>query len=107
MIDKSDNAELERAEKAVKEIFELVLSPGGTISGEHGIGISKMSYIGMELSPTAMERSGIAAMRSSSLVSCYFIQSFNYLAQFLCGYSSYFSPKTFYRKCSDLADFNP
>jgi len=55
MIDKSDKAEFERAEKAVKEIFELVLSFGGTISGEHGIGISKMPYIGMELSQPAID----------------------------------------------------
>ncbi|MBI5047926.1 MAG: FAD-binding protein [Deltaproteobacteria bacterium] len=55
MIDKSDKAESERAEKAVKEIFELILGLGGTISGEHGIGISKMPYIGMELSQSAID----------------------------------------------------
>ncbi|HLA51590.1 MAG TPA: FAD-linked oxidase C-terminal domain-containing protein [Thermodesulfobacteriota bacterium] len=55
MIDKSDKDEAGRAEKAVKEIFELVLGFGGTISGEHGIGISKMSYIGMELSQLAID----------------------------------------------------
>src|SRR3990170_2773646 len=55
MIDKSDKDEFEKAEKAVKEIFELVLDFGGTISGEHGIGISKMPYIGMELSQPAIE----------------------------------------------------
>ncbi|MBI3399739.1 MAG: FAD-binding protein [Deltaproteobacteria bacterium] len=55
MIDKSDRAEFLRAEKAVKEIFKLVLGLGGTISGEHGIGISKMPYIGMELSHTAID----------------------------------------------------
>ncbi len=55
MIDKSDKDESGRAEKAVKEIFELVLSFGGTISGEHGIGISKMPYIGMELSQPAID----------------------------------------------------
>jgi glycolate oxidase len=55
MIDKSDKAESERAEKAVKEIFELILGFGGTISGEHGIGISKMPYIGMELSQPAID----------------------------------------------------
>ncbi len=55
MIDKSDKAEVERAEKAVKEIFGLVLGLGGTISGEHGIGISKMPYIGMELSQPAID----------------------------------------------------
>ena len=51
----SDKDEFERAEKAVKEIFELVLDLGGTISGEHGIGISKIPYIDMELSQPAIE----------------------------------------------------
>jgi glycolate oxidase len=55
MIDKSDKDEFERAENAVKEIFELVLDLGGTISGEHGVGISKMPYIDMELSQPALE----------------------------------------------------
>lgn len=55
MIDKSDKAEYEGAEKAVKEIFEIVLGLGGTISGEHGIGISKMPYIDMELSRPVIE----------------------------------------------------
>jgi len=55
MIDKSLKDELNRAEEAVKEIFELVISLGGTISGEHGIGTTKMPYIGMELSQLAID----------------------------------------------------
>lgn len=55
MIDKSNKDELARAEDAVKEIFKLTIELGGTISGEHGIGISKMPYISMELSPAAMD----------------------------------------------------
>ena len=55
MIDKSNSNEFERGKKAVEEIFRLVLSLGGTISGEHGIGTAKMPYIGMELSPAAID----------------------------------------------------
>ncbi|OGQ47641.1 MAG: glycolate oxidase subunit GlcD [Deltaproteobacteria bacterium RIFCSPLOWO2_02_44_9] len=55
MIDKSNSGEFERGKKAVEEIFRLVLSLGGTISGEHGIGTAKMPYIGMELSPAAID----------------------------------------------------
>jgi len=55
MIDKSNKDELSNAQKAVEEIFKLTLNLGGTISGEHGIGISKMPYIGMELSPAAID----------------------------------------------------
>lgn len=55
MIDKSLKDEFKKAEEAVKKIFELVISLGGTISGEHGIGITKMPYIGMELSQPAID----------------------------------------------------
>lgn len=35
---------------AAEQIFALALGLGGTISGEHGIGVSKKPFIGMELS---------------------------------------------------------
>ena len=35
---------------AAEQIFGLALGLGGTISGEHGIGVSKKPFIGMELS---------------------------------------------------------
>ena len=43
-----------KAEGAVKEIFAETIRLGGTLSGEHGIGTSKASYLGMELSPEVM-----------------------------------------------------
>ncbi len=49
-----DEAEAERAETAVREIFEAVLRLGGSISGEHGIGLSKAAYLPMELGPDAL-----------------------------------------------------
>ncbi|MBI5599032.1 MAG: FAD-binding protein [Deltaproteobacteria bacterium] len=55
MVDKNNAAEMQRGMDAVKDIFELTISLGGTISGEHGIGIAKASYIGMELSAEAIE----------------------------------------------------
>jgi glycolate oxidase len=42
--------EKEKAEKAVRELFEKVIALRGTISGEHGIGLTKAPYIEMELS---------------------------------------------------------
>jgi len=44
-------SEEERAKvhKAVEELFDLTLSLGGTLSGEHGVGITKLPYIGKEL----------------------------------------------------------
>ncbi|MEN8265073.1 MAG: FAD-linked oxidase C-terminal domain-containing protein, partial [Nitrospirota bacterium] len=49
MTDKSNPEEFKRAKKAVRDIFEAALELGGTISGEHGVGITKKQYIGMEL----------------------------------------------------------
>jgi glycolate oxidase len=43
--DKRDKEEWERVEKAVSEIFRLAVDLGGTLSGEHGIGLSKKPFI--------------------------------------------------------------
>ena len=50
MTDKNDSDMLARAEEAIVEVFRLVLSLGGTMSGEHGVGLTKAPYLGMELS---------------------------------------------------------
>jgi glycolate oxidase len=50
MTDRSNKEEFQRAESSVKDIFEATLKLGGTISGEHGIGLTKKPYIGMEIS---------------------------------------------------------
>ncbi len=55
MADRNNPQEVERAESAVKDLFELTLGLGGTISGEHGVGITKSDYIGMELSRDTIE----------------------------------------------------
>lgn len=47
--------ERSNAEAAVREIFEAVLSMNGSISGEHGIGISKAAYLPMEVGPAALD----------------------------------------------------
>jgi len=45
MVDGSSDNELERGHKAIKEIFQLVVDMGGTLSGEHGIGTSKAPFM--------------------------------------------------------------
>ena len=55
MYNRDDNGETARANKALQEILTLVISMKGTISGEHGIGISKKPFIGMELSQASLE----------------------------------------------------
>lgn len=55
LIDRKKPGEEERAHEAVKEIFAATLELGGTISGEHGIGITKAPYIAMELGDMGLE----------------------------------------------------
>jgi len=55
MIDEEDRP---RAETAIREIFAATLRLQGSISGEHGIGMSKAAYLPMELGPET-----IAAMK--------------------------------------------
>jgi glycolate oxidase len=41
--------ELARVKKAIKELFTETVRSGGTLSGEHGIGLSKRGYISLAL----------------------------------------------------------
>lgn len=43
-----DDAELPRVKEAIERMFREVLSLRGTISGEHGIGVLKAPYLGLE-----------------------------------------------------------
>ncbi|MCB2146955.1 MAG: FAD-binding protein [Deltaproteobacteria bacterium] len=54
MLDKSDQTELEKANRAVDALFDTTLALGGTISGEHGVGITKAPYFRKEVSDEAM-----------------------------------------------------
>ena len=49
-----DDADQPKAELAVQEIFAATLRMDGSISGEHGIGLSKAAYLPMEVSPAAL-----------------------------------------------------
>lgn len=48
-----DADEMQRAEACLDEVFSLVLSLGGTLSGEHGVGREKRPFVAREIdSPT-------------------------------------------------------
>jgi len=50
------NAEhFDRAKKAMDELFAMALSLGGTISGEHGIGLEKRHFLDKAMDPMAIE----------------------------------------------------
>ena len=49
MLDRTDAAALDRAHDAAEELFALALRLGGTLSGEHGIGIVKRDALAAQL----------------------------------------------------------
>ncbi len=55
LVDPADKDEMAQVDGALKDLFKLVVSLDGSISGEHGIGIAKAPYMGMELSAESME----------------------------------------------------
>ncbi|TLS37873.1 FAD-binding oxidoreductase [Pseudalkalibacillus caeni] len=55
LLDKEDAGQLERAELAVKEIFQSALELGGTLSGEHGIGMLKSPFLKNEVGETGID----------------------------------------------------
>jgi glycolate oxidase len=49
LLDPEDKEEVARGHQAVEDLFRLVVSLGGTLTGEHGIGIAKAPYLGIEV----------------------------------------------------------
>jgi glycolate oxidase subunit GlcD len=54
MIDRSDPAQIERAERAAEELFGLAVSLGGSVSGEHGLGYVKRGALERQWPPAAL-----------------------------------------------------
>jgi glycolate oxidase len=55
MVDRTNAEEYEKARGLVKAIFAATLAFGGTISGEHGVGLTKSEYIAMEVNPLELD----------------------------------------------------
>ncbi len=55
MLDQTSQKEKDNAEQAVKEVLRKAIEMGGTITGEHGVGITKAAYLGMEVSRPALK----------------------------------------------------
>jgi FAD/FMN-containing dehydrogenase len=54
MIDLDQPAELKRAEEAAHELFALAVELGGSISGEHGVGLVKNGQLALQWAPRAL-----------------------------------------------------
>lgn len=55
MYDRSDPDQVKQLRKVVAEIFKLTCDLGGTLSGEHGIGLAKAPYMTLEHDQTAID----------------------------------------------------
>jgi len=53
--DENDLEEMKRVEKAIDEIFKETLRLGGTLSGEHGIGLAKQKYMELEVGQEGLQ----------------------------------------------------
>ena len=58
LTDESDREEMARVHLAVEEIFARALALGGTLSGEHGIGLAKKRFLPQELGDAGMAAVG-------------------------------------------------
>ena len=54
LVDGRDPQIAPRLTAAIEDVLGLALELGGTISGEHGVGLAKRKYIGMEIGPEGM-----------------------------------------------------
>jgi len=55
MLDRADSRQVANAEIAKQRLFTRVIELGGTLSGEHGVGITKSSYLSMEIDPATLD----------------------------------------------------
>jgi glycolate oxidase len=55
MVDGSNPHEVEIGYKAIEEVFQATIDLGGTLSGEHGIGLAKAPYMSMAFTEDEMQ----------------------------------------------------
>ena len=54
LLDPGDAAQRARAGEAAQELFDLALRLGGTVTGEHGIGVLKAGQLSRQWAPAAV-----------------------------------------------------
>ncbi|WP_410790321.1 FAD-binding oxidoreductase [Kribbella sp. C-35] len=55
VFDQTDPAQAERAQVAFDRVMEIGLELGGTITGEHGVGVLKRAWLAQEIGPVALD----------------------------------------------------
>jgi glycolate oxidase len=54
LTDETDAEEMERVEHALSDIVDKTIALGGTITGEHGVGLAKKPYLSRQFSDRGM-----------------------------------------------------
>jgi len=55
LTDERDEEEMQRVRRAAEEIFQKALALGGTLSGEHGIGLARRRFLPWELGDPGLD----------------------------------------------------
>lgn len=55
LVNPDDEEEMQRADACLAEVFSLVLQLGGSLSGEHGVGLVKRDYVAQEIDPVSLQ----------------------------------------------------
>ncbi len=55
LVNPHDTGQMDAAKRCLDNVFDLVLRLDGTLSGEHGVGLSKRDFVARELTPEALE----------------------------------------------------
>ncbi len=59
LVDERDTAQMERVHKAMRDIFQAAIDLGGTITGEHGVGLAKKEFL-----PTQLDNAAFSLLRN-------------------------------------------
>jgi glycolate oxidase subunit GlcD len=55
LLDPADATQRERADAAARDLFEMAIELGGTVSGEHGLGLLKAGWLSRQWEPAAVD----------------------------------------------------
>jgi D-lactate dehydrogenase len=55
LVDPDDAAQMKNAEPCLREVFKTVLDMRGTLSGEHGVGLEKRPFMGLEFDTATLD----------------------------------------------------
>jgi len=54
LVDPGNHQQMQNAQRCLSDVFDLVLSLNGTLSGEHGVGLEKKDFVGREIEPATL-----------------------------------------------------